>query len=76
MSEFAITVEKRGSDRVVLCGGRIITRVVPDEKYSGMYRILADGKLSDMVNISRATDAAQVLALSILNRNTASAKIS
>jgi hypothetical protein len=76
MSEFAITVEKRGSDRVVLCGGRIITRVVPDEKYSGMYRVLADGKLSDMVNISRATDAAQVLALSILNRNTASAKIS
>jgi hypothetical protein len=41
-----------------------------------MYRVLADGKLSDMVNISRATDAAQVLALSILNRNTASAKIS
>ena len=34
-------------------------RVISDEIYPGMYRVRwPDGKLSDMVNLSRANDAA------------------
>ena len=34
-------------------------RVIPDETYPGMFRVRwPDGKLSDMVNLSRANDAA------------------
>jgi len=65
-----IDIKQRKSGRVdVLHDGRIVTQVIPDEKYPGMYRVLANGELSDMVNISRATDAARMAALSILNRN-------
>jgi hypothetical protein len=36
-----------------------VMRIVPDEKYDGMWRIhWPDGKISDMVNLSRARDAA------------------
>lgn len=36
--------------------------VVPDEKYSSMWRVRRpDGSLSDMVNFSRARDAARSL---------------
>ena len=34
-------------------------RVIPDQTYPGMYRLTwSDGRLSDMVNLSRANDAA------------------
>jgi len=67
---FEIDIKKRKSGAVdVLHDGRIVTQVVPDQKYPGMYRVLANGELSDMVNISRAVDAARMSALSILNRN-------
>ena len=34
--------------------------VVPDEKYPGMWRVQSpDGTLSDMVNLTRAKDAAR-----------------
>jgi len=37
--------------------------VVPDPEWPGMYRVrLPDGRLTDMVNLTRARDAAQVLA--------------
>jgi len=37
--------------------------VVPDPERPGMYRVrLPDGQLTDMVNLTRARDAAQVLA--------------
>jgi hypothetical protein len=37
--------------------------VVRDEKWPSMYRLrMPDGHLSDMVNLTRARDAAQVLA--------------
>jgi len=72
MSEFFTTITKRKSGYVVTLDGKVITEVVPDKTYPGMYRVLADGQLSDMVNISRATDTALVLAQSILNRNPAS----
>jgi hypothetical protein len=47
-------------------GRRIVPtlRVVPDAKYSGMWRVQwPDGRLSDMCNLSRAKDAASLIAL-------------
>jgi hypothetical protein len=36
--------------------------IIPDEKYPGMWRVkYPDGQLSDMVNRTRAKDAAMVL---------------
>jgi len=41
---------------------RPLATVVPDEQWPGMWRIAwPDGHLSDMVNLSRAKDAAEVL---------------
>src|SRR5215813_9491510 len=38
---------------------RMPHKIVPDSKYPNMYRIvLPDGRLSDMLNLSRAQDAA------------------
>jgi hypothetical protein len=40
-----------------------VMHIVPDEKYPGMWRIMApDGTMSDMVNITRAKDAAKAIA--------------
>ena len=40
-----------------------IFRVVPDAVYPGMWRVvLPDGSLSDMANLTRAKDAAVVMA--------------
>ena len=42
--------------------GRLLATVVPDANHAGMYRVRTpDGHLSDMVNISRAKDAAPYL---------------
>ena len=67
---FEIDTKKRKSGGIdMLHEGRIVVQVVPDQKYPGMFRVLADGELSDMVNLSRAADAARMLAQSILSRN-------
>ena len=43
--------------------GKPLAHVVPDAKYPNMWRIKwPDGTLSDMVNLSRAKDAAAVIA--------------
>jgi hypothetical protein len=43
--------------------GRIIAEVVPDERYPSMFRVKLLGRpISDMVNLSRAKDAALRLA--------------
>jgi hypothetical protein len=40
-----------------------LVRVVPDARYPGMWRVaLGDGSLSDMVNLTRAKDAAAAIA--------------
>lgn len=56
---------------LLFCYGRPdpIAEVVPDGKYPGMWRLrlLPDGNLSDMVNLSRAKDAAIARALGFLN---------
>ena len=52
-----------------LClGKRVMLNIVQDERYPTMWRIRwPDGRLSDMVNLTRARDAARSAALSILN---------
>jgi hypothetical protein len=44
--------------------GRPLLEVVPDKTYAGMWRIqMPDGRLSDMVNLARAKDAALSIAV-------------
>jgi hypothetical protein len=58
-----------GAAWVVRNGGTELVRVVPDEKYPGMWRVRSpDGRLSDMANITWAKDAAATMALAVLNR--------
>jgi hypothetical protein len=46
----------------------MLIEVVPDAKWPGMWRARkADGTLTDMVNLTRAKDAAQSIALMALN---------
>jgi hypothetical protein len=53
-----------GQDWVMRSGGKELARVVPDKQYHGMWRIRTpDGRLSDMVNLSRAQDAATAMAV-------------
>lgn len=46
-----------------------VAEVVPDGKWPGMWRLrlLPSGNLSDMVNLSRANDAAVVRVMRVLN---------
>jgi len=45
-----------------------VTSVVPDTKHPKMYRVRCpDGTLTDMVNLTRAKDAARILALQFLD---------
>ena len=57
-----LTWRRTPDRRLLLCHGRgrnPLVTVEPDSKYSGMYRIrFSDGGLSDMVNLTRAKDAA------------------
>jgi hypothetical protein len=59
-SGFAITLADRQ---------RPLVTVVQDTKYPSMWRVVEEnGDLSDMVNLSRAIDAAMHRAMSILNK--------
>lgn len=54
--------------RLRLSTGRLLATVQPDRRWAGMYRVrFRDGHLTDMVNLSRAKDAAIALALTNLN---------
>jgi hypothetical protein len=60
--------------RYQLCSrsGRLLATIEPVREWPGLYRVrLADGTLTDVVNLTRARDAAQVLALEALNRRNA-----
>jgi hypothetical protein len=58
-------------DRLALKGGGRASpavEIVPDDSYPSMWRIRTrDGSLSDMVNRTRARDAARSILLGILN---------
>ena len=46
---------------------KALAEVIPDDEYAGMWRIRwPDGRVSDMVNLTRAKDAACVLAMRVL----------
>ena len=45
---------------------KALVRIVPDQTYAGMWRVLRDGSLSDMLNITRAKDVAFGLAESMV----------
>jgi hypothetical protein len=50
-----------------LHSGRLLAKIEPDARWPGMWRIRTpDGVCTDMVNISRAKDAAVSLALAAL----------
>ena len=54
--------------RLRLLTGRLLATVEPDRHWADMYRVrLSSGHLTDMVNLTRAKDAAVSLALSNLN---------
>jgi hypothetical protein len=60
----------RAGDILSLRRGRsaaILAAVETDPKWAGMFRVRCGGELSDMVNLTRAKDAAVVLALRSLN---------
>jgi hypothetical protein len=49
--------------------GRLLATVEPDAQWAGMYRVrLPSSRPTDMVNLTRARDAAVSLALSSLNK--------
>jgi hypothetical protein len=50
-------------------GDRVMATIVPDKTWPGMWRVrMRDGHLTDMVNLTRAKDAAQLSALAVLNQ--------
>jgi hypothetical protein len=55
--------------RLRLSTGRLLATIEPDRARAGMYRVRFDGRLTDMVNLTRAKDAAVCLALSALNNS-------
>jgi hypothetical protein len=64
-------VWRTGSDGLTLHHGqarKLLARIVPDQTWPGMFRIeFPDGRISDMVNLTRAKDAAIAIALRSLN---------
>jgi hypothetical protein len=48
-------------------GRHTVASLVPDADWPGMWRVRIGEALSDMVNLTRAKDAAAGLALSVLN---------
>jgi hypothetical protein len=48
-------------------GRRVVATVQPDARWPGMWRVHCGGKVSDMLNLSRAKDTAASIALSELN---------
>jgi hypothetical protein len=50
--------------------GRVLAAIEPDREWSGMWRVrMPDGHPTDMLNLSRAKDAAASLVLAELNRH-------
>ena len=64
--------QRDGGNWLLLFNRRRVGRVVPDSRYPKMYRsVRADGRLSDMANLSRAKDAALGAAIRDLAWDTA-----
>jgi hypothetical protein len=63
-----------GADWRLFHARRIVGRAVPDAKHDGMWRVKLPGGLSDMVNLSRAKDAAREFAIRQIERRANAAK--
>ena len=62
------STELRWKEHEIWFHDRKLAAVVQDKKYPTMWRVdRFDGTLSDMVNLTRAKDAARGFALSVLN---------
>ncbi|SRR5258708_3483716 len=59
----------RGGFALYVVGlGEVILHVVPDGSHEGMWRVrYLDGRVTDMLNLERAKDAAASIALAMLN---------
>jgi hypothetical protein len=55
-------MSNRALQHTLYYGKSPVAAVIPDENYLGMWRVQIDGWVSDMVNLTRAKDAAIVLA--------------
>lgn len=54
---------------VRLNSGRLLATLKEEDAWPGLWRAsLCDGHITDMVNLARAKDAAEVLSIGILNR--------
>ena len=54
--------------RLRLRSGRLLATIVADPDWNGMWRVrMPNGDVSDIVNLTRARDAAQSIALASLN---------
>jgi hypothetical protein len=62
-----LTWRQSGGTRELCLGRTTKARVVPDDKYPGMWRVSCDGRLSDMANLTRAKDAACSIVLASVN---------
>ena len=61
-------LEGRNETLRLRSGGGPSLKIIEDTNHRGMYRVrLPDGGVSDMVNLSRAKDAARAILLAILN---------
>jgi hypothetical protein len=55
--------------------GRVLATILPDSTWPNMWRVqMPDGHVSDMANLTRARDAAYVLALDSLNQSASHAE--
>jgi hypothetical protein len=62
--------ELKWHDRQLKLGSRLLATIEPDGTWAGMFRVrLPSGHVTDMVNVTRAKDAAISLALAALNRH-------
>ena len=60
---------KWDGDHLRLISGRLLATIERDQMWQSMWRVrLPDGHVTDMVNLTRAKDAATTLALASLNR--------
>jgi hypothetical protein len=59
IEQFRFLPDKDGIKVCLLTSTKQLARIVPNQVYAGMWRVVyPDGRLSDMVNLSRAKDTA------------------
>jgi hypothetical protein len=67
--------ELKWHGRQLKLGSRLLATIEPDGTWDGMFRVrLPSGHVTDMVNLTRAKDAATSLALADLNRHARQAR--